>query len=84
MIPMHMGSSGQQVKTEIRSHEYFFEVIFILGPDLPKPLQRLQMVKFDDTVIAIGRYYSRSLYKFVCSEECHWEEMLQKEIILLP
>ena len=57
--------------------------IFILGPDLPKPLEAHQMVSVDGTVIAIGGYsndgcYSKSLYKLECSDDCHWKEMSQK------
>ena len=66
-----------------------FKDIFILGPNLPKPLRWLNMVSVDGTVIAIGGYggfggewshgdYSNSLYKLVCSQKCRWIELAQK------
>ena len=69
----------------------FFIDIFVLGPDLPKPLTYHQMVSVDGTVIAISGNtmqcrrgicrvgdHSNSLYKLVCNQNCRWKELPQK------
>ena len=68
----------------------FFQEIFVLGPNLPDPLEKLSMVEFEETVVVIGGYCnmgcgwsnSQSLLQLACFggqlDMCEWKAMSQK------